>query len=393
MSTKLAKDDFRRYGRQLILPGFGRTGQEKLLNASVCVVGAGGLGCPALQYLAAAGIGRIGIVDHDTISLSNLQRQILYRDTQIGELKVEAARSAIQAINAGLKVDLYPCALDASNSQDILSGYDILLDCTDNAPTRYLLSDTAVALGKPLVSGAALRFDGQLATYNLGDGPCYRCLYPKPAARATMGSCEENGILGPVVGTIGTLQALEAIKILSGLHDGAPTLLIFSALTVPSFRSIKLRRRKPDCVACGQNGKRRDLIDQSDYVAFCGGENPDYERLGKEPGDPAHRISGKELHDTLAGGAHHIIDVRPSIEFEICSLPNSTNIPLPELLANPEAFEPKDDQPLFVVCRLGNDSQIAAKTLREFRPQTTVKDLIGGLRAWSHEVDSSFPIY
>ncbi|EPQ54132.1 hypothetical protein GLOTRDRAFT_116767 [Gloeophyllum trabeum ATCC 11539] len=393
-------DDYQRYGRQMILDGFGLPGQVALQNASVVVVGAGGLGCPALQYLAASGIGRIGIVDHDVVELSNLHRQILHTEQRVGMPKAESAAEAIRTLNSKIKINIYTEALSALNALDILSSYDVILDCTDNAPTRYLLSDTAVALGKPLVSGAAQKFDGQLCVYNLNnEGPCYRCIFPKPPAPEHAGTCEETGILGTVTGVIGTLQALEAIKLLAGMHEGKASLLIYSALGVPPFRSIKLRSRRPTCPACGQEGLKEGQIRDTDYVAFCGGGPPDWEKKGMMQGDPGLRITPTKLNDILASeAASHtkILDVRPRTEFGICHLWESINIPLKELSANPTttASVLEDGvKEVYVVCRLGNDSQIAADALRALRRDVVVKDVIGGLKAWSRDVDPDFPVY
>ncbi|CAL1715726.1 unnamed protein product [Somion occarium] len=319
-------EDYRRYGRQLILDRFGLPGQLKLQSASVVVVGAGGLGCPAIQYLAAAGVGRIGIIDHDVVELSNLQRQILHTQDRLGMPKAVSAAKAVQQINSRTQVDAITEALTPSNALALLEPYDIILDCTDNAPTRYLLSDTAVTLKKPLVSGAAQKYDGQLCVYNMGaDGPCYRCLFPRPTAPELSGGCEEVGVLGVVTGIIGNLQALETIKILTGLHGGKPSLLIFSALSTPPFRSIKLRSRRPTCPACGDAGERIGEISETDYVAFCGGPRPDLVSRGLESGkDPDRRIHAHDLDERLRSGTRtRIIDVRPPVEFGICHLRNS----------------------------------------------------------------------
>ncbi|KIK62362.1 hypothetical protein GYMLUDRAFT_164496 [Collybiopsis luxurians FD-317 M1] len=392
----LSLSDYRRYGRQMILDGFGLPGQLKLCNASVVVVGAGGLGCPALQYLGSSGIGRIGIIDHDHVELSNLQRQILHNEATVGMHKAQSAAIALKRINSDLRIDAITEALTPENALSLLEPYDIILDCTDNPPTRYLLSDTAVVLGKPLVSGAAQKFEGQLCVYNLGEsGPCYRCLFPKPPAPEHAGTCEEMGILGAVTGIIGNLQALETIKILTGLHDTKPTLTLFSALNVPQFRSIKLRSRKPSCPACGVEGQKIGTISEIDYIQFCGGATPDWESLGLAESNLEYRIRVKDLKNAIdTKGPMHLIDVRPRIEFEICHLAESIHVPLNELVANPSPFLPPDlDTPTYIVCRLGNDSQIAAGALRGLQTHGIVKDVIGGLRAWSKDVDPQFPVY
>ncbi|KAF8058719.1 hypothetical protein FPV67DRAFT_1428363 [Lyophyllum atratum] len=395
----LPLEDYQRYGRQMILDGFGLPGQLKLQEASVVVVGAGGLGCPALQYLGAAGIGRIGIIDHDHVELSNLGRQILHNEGTIGMSKAESAAQALRRLNSHLVVDVFSVAISALNAVSLLDAYDIILDCTDNAPTRYLLSDTAVALKKPLVSGAAQKYEGQLCVYNLGDdGPCYRCLYPKPPAQEMVGTCEETGILGAVTGVIGNLQALETIKIIIGLHEKKPTLLLFSALGSPPFRNIKLRSRKPSCPACGTAEEKLSTIQYIDYVQFCGGPRPDWERRGLVEGEAGARVSSKELDAAMKSTkAINLLDVRPETEYGICQLPSSINIPLNRLVANPVEYLPSDSTTeTYVVCRLGNDSQIAADALRSAYPDGRVglvKDVVGGLKAWAKEVDSKFPVY
>ncbi|KAK7678518.1 hypothetical protein QCA50_018390, partial [Cerrena zonata] len=301
-------------------------------------------------------------------------------------------------INPRVRVDAIVEPLEPRNALALLEPYDIILDCTDNAPTRYLISDTAVSLNKPLVSGAAQKFDGQLCVYNLGpDGPCYRCLFPRPPAPEVSGSCEEVGVLGVVTGIIGNLQALETIKILTGLHDGKPTLLIFSALSSPQFRNIKLRSRRATCPACGNEGEKIGSISELDYVAFCGGQRPDWVSKGMEMGTPGSRIHAQDLDESLKSETRvRIIDVRPPVEFGICHLPNSINVPLAELAADPAKVtrdEPPEETATYVVCRLGNDSQLAVDVLRNAGMAGIVKDLVGGLRAWAKDVDRDFPVY
>ncbi|KAH7919367.1 hypothetical protein BV22DRAFT_1075308 [Leucogyrophana mollusca] len=393
---KLHLEDYPRYGRQMILDDFGLEGQLKLQRSSVVVIGAGGLGCPALQYLAAAGVGRIGIVDHDKVELSNLQRQVLHNEGTIGVHKSVSAADAIHKLNSRIQIDAVTDPLHSSNAVALLQPYDVILDCTDNAPTRYLLSDTAVSLGKPLVSGAAQKFEGQLCVYNLGeDGPCYRCIFPNPPAMEMVGTCEETGVLGAVTGVVGTMQALEAIKIITGLHDGKASLLLFSALTMPFFRSIKLRAKKPTCTSCGEGGMKLGAIEETDYVAFCGGLRPNWEERGLSAGHPGSRIRAQELKTALESGTKvTLIDVRPRTEFGICRLPGFKNIPLTQVLANPASHLSEDkNSRVLVVCRLGNDSQIAADAFRDLGSNIIVQDLIGGLRAWSRDVDPHFPIY
>ncbi|PPQ96256.1 hypothetical protein CVT26_005583 [Gymnopilus dilepis] len=385
MTTALPLEDYQRYGRQMILDGVGLEGQLKLRQSSVVVVGAGGLGCPALQYLGAAGVGRIGIIDHDRVELSNLQRQILHNEETLGKYKAESAATALKRLNSGLEVNVMVSALTSDNALSILEPYDIVLDCTDNVPTRYLLSDACVTLKKPLISGAAQKLEGQLCVFNLGpESPCYRCLYPQPPPQESVGSCAELGILGVVTGTIGNLQALEAIKIILGKEDQSSSLLLFSAFATPPFRSVKLRRRKPTCPACSNPD---GCLGSTDYIQFCGGVRPDWIIQGRIPGVDLHEII------TSAQIPPRILDVRPTVEFGICHLPGSENIPLKELLKHPEKYMNSATE-LYVICRLGNDSQIAAEALRHTGGgELTVRDVIGGLRAWSNTVDPGFPIY
>lgn len=409
--------EYKRYGRQMILDGFGLEGQQKLKAASVLVVGAGGLGCPALQYLAAAGVGRIGIVDHDTVESSNLQRQILHNEETLGLLKADSAAQFVRRLNSLVQVTTYPNALHPSNALEIMRPYDIILDCTDNLPTRYLLSDSAVALDKPLVSGAAMRFEGQLCVYNLNassasstspsatpdKGPCYRCLFPTPAVGG--GTCEEVGILGVVTGVIGNLQAAEAIKIILGKNEPKPSLLLYSFLYSPPFRSIKLRGKKANCAACGDAAGGGGIdFGNMDYVQMCGGATPDWLKEGMKAGSAGSRVTPQELKSAIGTDSNTVIlDVRPRTEYGICSIEGSTNIPITELLANPSSaltsIAPSGD--VYVVCRLGNDSQLAADALRQTSQEVggdvdggrKVVDVIGGLRLWSRAVDEKFPVY
>ncbi|EJD06485.1 uncharacterized protein FOMMEDRAFT_165272 [Fomitiporia mediterranea MF3/22] len=445
--------DYRRYGRQMIIDGLGLPAQVKLQNASVLVVGAGGLGCPTLQYLCAAGVGRLGIVDHDVVELSNLQRQVLHSEATIGIPKVESAAQALKKLNSTTRIDEHNTALSPSNAESILSQYEVIIDCTDNAPVRYLLSDTCVRLNRPLVSGAAQRLDGQLCVYNLPlpfeqnehknnnggapeRGPCYRCLFPRPPAPEMSGSCEETGILGAVTGVIGSLQALEAIKIIAGLHDGKPSLLVYSALASPPFRSVKLRTRRKNCPACGDEGERIGKISELDYITFCGGPRPNWVQRGLVVNNSRRRISANELNQRIQSQSNsrsiRILDVRSPVEFGICHLPSSQNTPLSEIVASPTSYtsytsynyngrksptkssvsneanedgetqETQEEKPLTVfVCRLGNDSQIAADALRDTSSGgedtneivEEIVDLIGGLRSWAAEVDPEFPVY
>ncbi|KAL1698657.1 hypothetical protein EV121DRAFT_217800 [Schizophyllum commune] len=394
--------DYTLYSRQLILPGFGLPAQQALLRAKVAVVGAGGLGCPALTYLALSGVGHLTVIDHDTVDLSNLARQSLHSRASIGTNKALSAQASLASLAPNITVTPIPTALDPTNALSLLADHHLILDCTDNPATRYLLNDAAVALHTPLVSAAAQQYDGQLAVYNYRGGPCLRCVFPKPPAPQFAPSCSEVGVLGPVVATIGSLQALEAIKILANLtppgvaSSSAPHMLLFSALATPPFRSIKLRNRKPDCIACSNPDAPIDVA-STDYVQLCGGPRPNWESLGMEVRDPALRIDAKTLSTRLTSDPPPLlIDVRPPVEFGICRIEGSISDDGPTANDGPTTTPPR---PLITLCRLGNDSQLAAEALREAIKTTTspsptpILDLIGGLRAWARDVEPGFPVY
>ncbi|SAM01166.1 hypothetical protein [Absidia glauca] len=391
----LTNPDIRRFGRQLILPRWGKASQLKLRNSSVLIVGAGGLGAPAALYLGAGGIGRLGIVDHDEVDIGNLHRQVIHTEAKQGMPKALSAMKAIHAINSSCHVVPYLFSMDSSNAMDVIKDYDLVVDATDNVATRYLLNDACVLLGKPLVSGSALRYDGQLTVYNYQQGPCYRCLHPVPPPPETVGRCSDNGVLGVVPGVIGILQALEAMKVISGLHPGEPSFLIFSALSNPMFRTMKLRSKKKECAICGDNPTITKLID---YVEFCGA-GADDKNITQSVLGPNERVSATEYNHVLeTNRAHVLLDVRPALQLDICNLPHSLNIPIDELdkrigelqdIMKQQSIEGKD---VYVVCRLGNDSQLAVRMLEKHGIQGA-RDLTGGYYQWATDVDTSFPIY
>ncbi|KAF7725878.1 Molybdenum cofactor synthesis protein 3 [Apophysomyces ossiformis] len=393
---QLTNAEIRRYGRQLILPHYGKEAQLKLRNTSMLIVGAGGLGAPAALFLGAGGVGRLGIVDHDDVDISNLHRQIIHTEARQGINKAVSAMMGVHSINPHCEVIPYALSLDSSNALDIIRQYDIVLDCTDNIATRYLLSDACVLSGKPLVSGSALRFDGQLTVYNYKGGPCFRCLHPIPPPADTVGRCSDSGVLGVIPGVIGTLQALEAIKTAVGANiNDPPTMLIFSGWNSHLFRTMKLRGKKKDCAACGENPTITHLID---YVQFCGSEAADH-ALDLSILAPHERIDVKE-YDRIRkeDEPHLLIDVRPRVQFDICSLPNSWNIPLDELEARMAEIKDKMScenvtaDRVYSVCRLGNDSQLAIRLLEKHGIQGG-RDIVGGLYKWSMDVDETFPVY
>ncbi|KAK3092896.1 hypothetical protein FSP39_008560 [Pinctada imbricata] len=411
---RLTNEEISRYSRQLILPEIGVQGKEFIYNNHICqlsissksvlIVGAGGLGCPSAVYLAAAGIGRLGIVDYDEVELSNLHRQVLHSEAKVGVTKSVSAAEACRSLNSKVEYVPYHLQLDSSNAIQIIQEYDIVLDASDNVATRYLLNDACVLTKKPLISGSALRFEGQLTVYNYANGPCYRCLFPKPPPPETVTNCSDGGVLGVIPGIIGSLQALEALKIAAGQESSfSGKLLMFDGME-GTFHKIKLRGRQPMCVVCGDNPSITTLID---YQQFCGARADDKEK-SLNVLSPEDRISVQEYRDILnAKKRHLLVDVRTSVEMEICKLPTSVhNLPIADINKTDKINELKeaihsvtsdsmDKLPVFVVCRRGNDSQTAVKQLRTCLDggRVEVKDIRGGLHAWAKSIDKDFPTY
>lgn len=396
IDDNLSLDEYKRYGRQMIVPEFGALkSQIKLKSTKILVIGAGGLGCPALLYLSASGIGNIGIVDNDTVDVSNLHRQVLHTTETVGMLKCESAKSYINKLNPHVNVTTYPIRLANDNAFEIFEQYDLILDCTDAPAVRYLINDVAVLLGKTVVSGSGLKTDGQWTILNYDNkGPCYRCFHPKPPAADSVTSCQDGGVIGPAIGIIGLNMALETIKVLTGFYESSfkPFMCAFYGYQSNQYRTFKMRGRQASCEVCGEKPSiTRELIEsnQLDYHIFCGRSEQYY--LPKDS-----RVTAKEY---VKGQNNSIlIDVRPKEQFEVAALPNSINIPwgnsflkLP-LLKDHLPNTSKDD-PIYVICRYGNDSQIATKTIKESFGFTNVKDIIGGLNAWSDEIDENFPKY
>jgi len=387
----LSNEAILRYSRQMILPELRPEGQKKLLSSSVLIVGCGGLGCPSALYLAGAGIGRLGLIDHDSVDTSNLHRQIGHSEVKLGVNKAVSLASALHQLNSDISVIPHMTVLDSSNALEVIRGYDIVLDCTDNVATRYLLSDACVILDKPLVSGSALRWEGQLTVYNYKNGPTYRCLYPQPPAPESVTNCSDGGVIGPVVGIIACHQALETVKILSGTGTSfSGVMMVFDGLE-GKIRNMRLRGRVENEVS-----KVTKLVD---YVQFCGAAATDKEAgvslLGSED-----RVTVQQLEKVrTSDAALKLVDVRSEPEMEICSIDKSVNIPLTELQydGNWEKIKSKlncdTGESVYVICRRGNDSQIATTLLRKLLPDCSIKDVIGGLHAWSKHIDHSFPVY
>ena len=378
----LSHSEVQRYSRHLIMPEVGMDGQRKLKAASVLCIGAGGLGSPVAMYLAAAGLGRIGIVDFDVVDYSNLQRQIIHGTPDVGRLKLDSARDRLEAINPEVTVETYETALSSKNALELFAPYDIIIDGTDNFPTRYLVNDACVILGKPNAYGSIFRFEGQASVFGMPEGPCYRCLYPEPPPPGLVPSCAEGGVLGVLPGIIGTIQATETIKLIIG--SGEPLVgrfLIFDALRM-RFRELKIRK-DPDCPVCGTNPTVRELID---YEQFCGVApdaqatvTPDFETTVE---DLKRRIDTNE--------DFFLLDVREPQEYQICSIPGSLLIPLGDLPSRLQELEGRRD--LIVHCKSGVRSAKAVTLLREagFRD---AKNLKGGILAWIDRIDPSLAKY
>jgi adenylyltransferase/sulfurtransferase len=384
--ANLSQQEVARYSRHLIMPEVGLDGQKRLKASSVLLVGAGGLGSPLGLYLAAAGVGRLGLVDFDVVDFSNLQRQVLHGTGDVGRPKLHSARDRILAINPEVRVDLYETHLTSANALDILRPYDVVVDGTDNFPTRYLVNDACVLLGKPNVYGSIFRFDGQASVFYPGKGPCYRCLYPEPPPPGEVPSCAEGGVLGILPGLVGCIQATEAVKLLLG--QGNPLvgrLLLYDALQM-SFREFKVRRN-PRCPVCGDRPTVTKLID---YEQFCG------VRGQEAPAAPTASAAGgettvEELKARLDRGEDvFILDVRNPPEYQISRIPGSTLIPLPSLPQRLAELNP--DREIVVHCKSGMRSQQAIGILRQ-QGFTNLKNLKGGILAWADRIDPTMPKY
>jgi adenylyltransferase/sulfurtransferase len=383
-SIDLNHAEILRYSRHLLIPEVGLSGQKMIKAASVLVIGTGGLGSPVALYLAAAGVGRIGLVDYDRVDASNLQRQVIHGTSQLGNLKVNSARQRMLDINPDIQVDVYNEPFTSANAMQIAEDYDILIDGTDNFPTRYLSNDVSVLLGKPNVYGSIYRFDGQVSVFDAREGPCYRCLFPEPPPPGLVPSCAEGGVLGVLPGTIGTLQATEALKLILGIGETLKgRLLLFNALDM-SFDFVNLRKN-PNCKICSPNPEVTQLID---YEEFCGVPGHDHEE-GSVGGD--WDIEAGQLAEQLEQGQQiHLLDVREPHELEISQLEGADLIPLGQLAARLSELDSADEMVVF--CKAGTRSARALELLASagFRK---VKNLKGGINAWAREVDPSLPIY
>jgi molybdopterin/thiamine biosynthesis adenylyltransferase/rhodanese-related sulfurtransferase len=383
-AADLTVDEVRRYSRHLIIPEVGMTGQKRLKNARVLCVGAGGLGSPALLYLAAAGVGTLGVIDFDVVDESNLQRQIIHGQSDIGKLKAESARESINEVNPYVNVQVHTEALTNDNVMEIFSGYDLIVDGTDNFATRYMVNDACVLLGKPYVWGSIFRFDGQASVFWAEYGPCYRCLYPDPPPPGMVPSCAEGGVLGVLCASIGSIQVTEAIKLITGIGDSlAGRLMIYDALEM-SYRSVRVRK-DPECAICGKNPTITSLID---YDAFCGTVSADAAEAAS-----GSTITATDLKNMLDRGENiFLVDVREPNEYEIVSIPGATLIPKDQFLTGAALEKLPQDKRIVLHCKSGVRSAEALAVVKNAGFADAVH-VGGGVLAWVNQVDPSLPTY
>ena len=381
--TQLSNDEIKRYSRHLTLPGFGLQGQQKLKDGSVLIIGAGGLGSPLGMYLAAAGVGRLGLVDFDVVDVSDLQRQIAHGTSDIGRTKARSMKETIREINPRVDIELFETRFTCDNALGIAQNFDVIVDGSDNFATRYLVNDVCVLLGKPNVYGAIFRFDGQASVFDASRGPCYRCLFAEPPSPGVVPSCTEGGVLGILPGIIGVIQATEAVKLLVGQGKTlVGRLLLYNALSM-SFRELKLEKN-PDCPMCGENPSITDLIDYEDICGIrdeeIGGSQAGYNEI--DVADVASLIEKKA--DFV------LLDIREPVEWEICSLPNSVRIPRGEVRKRLGEVDSAKD--VIVYCRSGVHSGAITNFLLEMGFDR-VRNMRGGILAWANEIDPAMPVY
>ncbi len=380
---ELSKEEIARYSRHLILPEVGLEGQRKLKTARVLMIGAGGLGSPLGLYLAAAGVGTIGIVDMDVVDESNLQRQIIHGTKDVGRAKIASAKDRLEDINPNTKIEAFETRLTSENALELFKDFDVIVDGTDNFPTRYLVNDASVLTGKPNVYGSIFRFEGQASVFWAEKGACYRCLYPEPPPPGLVPSCAEGGVLGVLPGIVGSIQANETIKVILGAEGILLNrLLLFDAWQM-TFRQVKLRKN-PDCPVCGENPTITELID---YEEFCGLPN-----AVEEQAETLEEITATELKKRLDSGEDlQLIDVREPHEYEIAKIPNTKLIPLGEVIKRKSEID--ENRTTIVNCKGGVRSAKAIRALQEIGFNGKLINLKGGIGAWSDEVDASVPKY
>jgi molybdopterin/thiamine biosynthesis adenylyltransferase/rhodanese-related sulfurtransferase len=383
-AAELTVDEVRRYSRHLIIPDVGMTGQKRLKNAKVLCVGAGGLGSPALLYLAAAGVGTLGIIDFDVVDESNLQRQIIHGQSDVGRSKAESARDSIREINPYVNVIVHQERLDSDNAMQIFEPYDLIVDGTDNFATRYLVNDACVLLGKPYVWGSIYRFDGQASVFWAEHGPCYRCLYPEPPPPGMVPSCAEGGVLGVLCASIGSIQVNEAIKLITGIGEPlVGRLMIYDALEM-TYRSVKVRK-DPECPVCGKNPTVTELID---YEEFCGAVSEEAQEAAA-----GSTITARQLKDMQDAGENiFLVDVREPNEYEIVSIPGATLIPKGEFLSGAALEHLPQDKRIVLHCKSGARSAECLAIVKNAGFSDAVH-VGGGVLSWISTIDPSLPSY
>jgi molybdopterin/thiamine biosynthesis adenylyltransferase/rhodanese-related sulfurtransferase len=383
-AAELSVDEVRRYSRHLIIPDVGMTGQKRLKNAKVLCVGAGGLGSPALLYLAAAGVGTLGVIDFDVVDESNLQRQIIHGQSDVGRSKAESARDSIKELNPLVNVIVHKERLDSDNAMQVFEPYDLIVDGTDNFATRYLVNDACVLLGKPYVWGSIYRFDGQASVFWAEYGPCYRCLYPEPPPPGMVPSCAEGGVLGVLCASIGSIQVNEAIKIITGIGDPlVGRLMIYDALDM-TYRPVRVRK-DPECPVCGKNPTVTELID---YEEFCGAVSEEAQQAAA-----GSTISARQLKGMLDGDEDiFLVDVREPNEYEIVSIPGSVLIPKGEFLSGAALEQLPQDRRIVLHCKSGARSAECLAIVKDAGFADAVH-VGGGVLAWVSQVDPSLPSY
>ncbi len=383
-ADSLSIDEVRRYSRHLIIPDVAMAGQKRLKNAKVLCIGAGGLGSPALMYLAAAGVGTLGIVEFDVVDESNLQRQVIHGQSDIGRSKAQSAADSVREINPLVTVNVHEMRLDSSNVMQLFAQYDLIVDGTDNFATRYLVNDACVLLGKPYVWGSIYRFDGQASVFWAEHGPCYRCLYPEPPPPGMVPSCAEGGVLGVLCASVGSIQVTEAVKLLTGI--GEPllgSLMVYDALEM-TYRKIKVRK-DPNCAVCGDHPTVTELID---YEAFCGVVSEEAQQAAV-----GSTITARELKELLdSDKPTYLVDVREPAEWEIVRIPGATLVPKDEILRGDALVSLPQDKQIIMYCKTGVRSAetLAAVKNAGFADAVHVQ---GGVTAWVNQVDQSLPVY
>jgi adenylyltransferase/sulfurtransferase len=384
-SKNLTKQELSRYSRHLVLPEVGIKGQEKIKQGKVLIVGAGGLGSPAALYLVAAGVGTIGIVDFDEVEENNLQRQIIHSTKDVGTLKTESAKKAILDLNPNVKVELYNEKLNSKNALEIIKKYDLVIDGSDNFPTRYLVNDACVLLKKPNVYGSIFKFEGHASVFNFEGGPCYRCLFPNPPPKGAVPSCAEAGVLGVLPGVIGTIQATESLKIILGKGDVlSERLLVYDALAM-TFKELKLSKNK-NCPICGESPSIKELID---YEEFCQMKEEEEKALEEDEINVQQLKKMMDYHEDFV-----LVDVREEYEWDICKIEGAKLIPLSQIInGNIDILENiEKDKKIILYCHVGARSADALNILKS-KGFKNLKNLVGGIDAWAQEIDTEVKIY